>query len=106
MRSAIVDLARARLAEKRGGGQEMITLRTEIGTAMPGAADDADVLRIHEALDELAGIDARLARLVEMRYFAGMTEAETADALGVSRRTAQRDWEKARLFLREALAAK
>jgi RNA polymerase sigma factor (TIGR02999 family) len=106
MRSAIVDLARARLAEKRGGGQEMVTLRTEIATAVPGVEDDADVLRLHEALDELAGIDARLARLVEMRYFAGMSEVEVAEALGISRRTAQRDWEKARLFLRHALAAK
>jgi RNA polymerase sigma factor (TIGR02999 family) len=106
MRSAIVDLARARLAEKRGGGHEMITLRTEIATALPGEQHDADVLRIHEALDELAQIDARLARLVEMRYFAGMSEVEAAEALGISRRTAQRDWEKARLFLREALAAK
>jgi RNA polymerase sigma factor (TIGR02999 family) len=105
MRSAIVDLARARLAEKRGGGQDMITLRTEIATAVPGEQDDADVLRLHDALGELAQIDPRLARLVEMRYFAGMSEVETAEALGISRRTAQRDWEKARLFLREALAA-
>lgn len=105
MRSAIVDLARARLTEKRGGGQAVITLRTEIAAALPGEQDDVDVLRIHEALDELAEIDARLARLVEMRYFAGMSEVEAAEALGISRRTAQRDWEKARLFLREALAA-
>ena len=105
MRSAIVDIARARLAEKRGGGQTQITLRTEIGNAIRAEQPDEDVLRIHEALDELARIDVRLARLVEMRYFAGLSEVETAEALGISRRTAQRDWEKARLFLREALAS-
>jgi RNA polymerase sigma factor (TIGR02999 family) len=106
MRSVIVDLARGRLTEKRGGGQAMITLRTAIGESVAGEKEDADVVRIHEALEELAAIDVRLARIVEMRYFAGMSEVEVAEALGISRRTAQRDWEKARLFLHDALASK
>lgn len=106
MRSVIVDLARGRLAEKRGGGQAMITLRTAIGESVSANGDDDDVIRIHDALEELAKIDVRLARIVEMRYFAGMSEVEVAEALGISRRTAQRDWEKARLFLHDALAAK
>lgn len=106
MRSVIVDLARGRMTEKRGGGQAMITLQTGIMESVAGTPADEDVLRIHDALEELATIDARLARIVEMRYFAGMSEQETADALGVSRRTAQRDWEKARLFLHDALASK
>ena len=64
---------------------------------------EREVVRIDEALDELAQIDERLVRVVEMRYFAGMTEDQVADALGLSRRSVARDWEKARLFLATAL---
>ena len=66
-------------------------------TRGPVAADD--ILRVHEALEELAHIDPRLAQVVEMRYFAGLTEAQIAQALGTSERTVRRDWEKARLLL-------
>jgi RNA polymerase sigma factor (sigma-70 family) len=59
---------------------------------------------VHEALDELGKLDPKLVRLVEMRYFGGMTEAEIAEALEISERTVRRDWEKARLLLAEALA--
>ena len=62
-----------------------------------------EILRVHEALDEMAALEPRLAQVVEMRYFAGMTEAEIAETLGVTDRTVRRDWEKARLLLREAL---
>ncbi|HKT74103.1 MAG TPA: ECF-type sigma factor [Steroidobacteraceae bacterium] len=104
MRSVIVDLARARLAEKRGGDQAEIPLLPSIADA--ATADSDDLIRVHEALEELAAIDPRLARIVEMRYFVGMSEQEVADALGVARRTAQRDWEKARMFLFATLRAK
>jgi RNA polymerase sigma factor (sigma-70 family) len=67
------------------------------------AAPETDVLRIHEALEVLEQADARLARIVEMRYFGGMSEAEIAQILGVSDRTVRRDWEKARLLLKAAL---
>ena len=60
-------------------------------------------MNIHEALEELAQVDARLVQVVEMRYFAGMTEAEIAAVLGVTVRTVARDWEKARLFLHTCL---
>lgn len=106
MRSVIVDLARSRLAEKRGGAQPLLTLQTGIAESVASESADEDVLQIHDALERLAGIDARLARIVEMRYFAGMSEIEVAAALGISRRTAQRDWEKARLYLHDALASK
>ncbi|HXA92087.1 MAG TPA: ECF-type sigma factor [Steroidobacteraceae bacterium] len=96
MRAVIVDLARSRLAEKRGGNQ-VVTLRTSIVEA--ANASDDDVVRLNEALEELAKIEPRLARLVELRYFGGLSESEAAEALGVAKRTAQRDWEKARLFL-------
>ena len=66
-----------------------------------GSTDE--VLRVHEALDSLAAVDARLATVVEMRYFGGLSEAEIAQALGVTERTVQRDWRKARLFLASEL---
>jgi DNA-directed RNA polymerase specialized sigma24 family protein len=61
------------------------------------------VLRVHEALGELASLDPRLAQVVEMRYFGGLCEAEIAGCLGVTERTVQRDWQKARLLLAQAL---
>ena len=100
MRSVIVDFARRRQAERRGGGNH-ITLTTGIaGSTADGALE---ILRVHEALDAMAALDARMAQVVELRYFGGMTEAEIAEALGVTDRTVRRDWEKARLFLRDAL---
>ena len=102
MRSVIVDLARKRQAECRGGDVCIVTLTGNLAEPKPEAADD--IVRVHEALDELAQIDTRLAQVVEMRYFAGMTEPQIAEALGVSERTVRRDWEKARLLLERALA--
>ncbi len=101
MRSVVVDLVRARLAERRGGGAEHVSLSTTVADSAqdPGS----EVLRVHEALEALAGQDPRLAQVVEMRYFGGLTEAEIASALGVTERTVQRDWHKARLFLATAL---
>jgi RNA polymerase sigma factor (TIGR02999 family) len=97
MRSVIVDFARARLAERRGGDADRLVLDTELGEKI--AAPESDVLRVHEALEVLAQADARLAQVVEMRYFGGLTEPEIAAALGMSERTVRRDWEKARLLL-------
>lgn len=102
MRSVVVDLVRARRAERRGGGEAHLTLDTVMAEQLPDG--DADVLRVHEALDELAQVEPRLAQVVEMRYFAGLREPEIAEALGVTERTVQRDWQKARLFLSMSLA--
>jgi len=101
MRSVIVDFARARAAERRGGEAEHLALDTVLAEQI--AAPENDVLRIHDALEALEGADARLARVVEMRYFGGMSEAEIAQTLGMSERTVRRDWEKARLLLRAAM---
>ncbi|MDR7331414.1 ECF-type sigma factor [Roseateles asaccharophilus] len=101
MRSVVIDLVRARQAERRGGGQQHLTLNTAIAELTP-QGDDA-ILRVHEALDELAALEPRLAQVVEMRYFGGLLESEIALALGVTERTVQRDWQKARLFLSMAL---
>jgi len=101
MRSVIVDFARARLAERRGGDAEHVVLDTALGERL--AAPENDVLRVHEALDVLAQADERLAQVVEMRYFGGLSEAEIAATLDVSERTVRRDWERARLLLLAAL---
>jgi RNA polymerase sigma factor (TIGR02999 family) len=104
MRSVIGDFARSQLAEKRGGQQLQVTLNTGVADSTP--ADNVELLQIHEAIDEFTAIDPRMGKLVEMRYFAGLSEQEAADALEISKRTAQRDWEKARLFLYTALKGK
>lgn len=101
MRSVIVDFARARQAERRGGVVERLVLDTDIANV--AAAPENDVLRVHEGLEVLAQADPRLAQVVEMRYFGGLTESEIAQALGLSERTVRRDWEKARLLLFAAL---
>ncbi len=102
MRSVIVDFARKRSAGRRGGDACFVTYTGSLDAAQDRSADD--ILRVHEALGELEAVDPRLARVVEMRWFAGLTEAEIAQALGVSERTVRRDWEKARLLLEDALA--
>lgn len=101
MRSVIIDFARARLAERRGGNVERVVLDTHLGDRI--AAPESDVLRVNEALEILGRADARLAQVVEMRYFGGLTEPEIAEALGLSVRTVRRDWEKARLLLLAAM---
>jgi RNA polymerase sigma factor (TIGR02999 family) len=101
MRSVIVDVARRRAAARRGGVNARVTLTTRLAEDRGAGVDE--ILRVHEALDGIAALDARLAQVVELRYFGGLTEAEIAQALGVTDRTVRRDWEKARLLLREAL---
>lgn len=101
MRSVIVDIARARQAERRGGDALIVTLTGDVGQRTPAAADH--IVRVHEALLELEQLDERLARVVELRFFVGLNEAEIADALGTSERTVQRDWDKARRLLELSL---
>jgi RNA polymerase sigma factor (TIGR02999 family) len=101
MRTIIVDFARARVAERRGGGAQHVSLDTGIVADMPAGEDE--VLGVHDALADLAAIDDRLARVVEMRYFGGLADAEIAGVLDVAVRTVQRDWEKARLLLSASL---
>jgi RNA polymerase sigma factor (TIGR02999 family) len=97
MRSIVVDFVRRRSADRRGGDALHVPLDPEAEAATDPR--DREIIRVNEALEELAAIDERLVRVVEMRYFAGMTEEEVAVALDMSRRTVTRDWEKARLFL-------
>jgi RNA polymerase sigma factor (TIGR02999 family) len=101
MRTILIDAVRARQAARRGGDVEHVPLETEAGGGL--AAQDDEALRVHEALEELAAVEPRLAQVVEMRYFGGLAESEIADCLAVTERTVQRDWQKARLFLSMAL---
>lgn len=101
MHSIVIDMVRARQAARHGGEFEHLTLNTAVADLAPQG--DAEILRVHEALAELADMDPRLAAVVEMRYFAGLLESEIAETLGVTERTVQRDWQKARLFLSMAL---
>ncbi|UCF66039.1 MAG: sigma-70 family RNA polymerase sigma factor [Acidobacteriota bacterium] len=100
MRQVLVDFARARLAAKRGGERVQVTL--EDGSAVLKAEAER-VLDVDRALEKLRAHDERLARVVECRFFAGLSEEETAAAMEVSLRTAQRDWQRARAWLRDAL---
>ena len=97
MRSVIVDAVRERQAERRGGDLQRVTFDTFITDTLPNGEDEA--LEVHEALYTLADADPRLAKVVEMRYFGGYSEAEIGKALRVTERTVRRDWEKARLLL-------
>jgi RNA polymerase sigma factor (TIGR02999 family) len=101
MRSVVIDFVRRRNADRRGGGVEHVTLDTRAADEL-GASDD-EILAVHDALETLAKVDPRLVSVVEMRYFAGLSDAEIAAALGLSDRTVRRDWERARLLLAEML---
>jgi RNA polymerase sigma factor (TIGR02999 family) len=101
MRSVIVDFARRRAAARRGGAGARTTLTTDLPSSL--STGPTEILAVHEALGALDSLHPRMAQVVELRYFSGLTEPEIADVLGVTERTVRRDWEKARLFLRDAL---
>jgi RNA polymerase sigma factor (sigma-70 family) len=95
-------MIRSSRRERRGGKAFHTSLSVE--PALDCAIEEVDVLDVHEALNELAQLEPRLAQVVEMRYFGGLTEKQIGDVLGLTDRTIRRDWEKARLYLAAALA--
>jgi len=103
MRHSLVNHARDRMARKRGGGKDNIPLDE---APEVGAAPDEIVVRINDALLELAALNPRLAQVVECRFFAGYDDTETARALGLTDRTVRRDWVKARAWLRRELGTR
>lgn len=101
MRRVLVDHARKRDAAKRGGALQRVTLHDE---ASPSGADDVDVIALDDALEQLGEVDARQARIVELRVFGGLTNDEAAGVVGVSPRTAAGDWRMAKAWLKRALS--
>src|SRR5688572_12347775 len=108
MRRILVDHARARRRAKRGGGAVVVALSDADAEAADGltgaAAAGVDPIDLDDALTRLAAVDPAKARLVELRYFAGLSVPEAAEALGVSRATVGREWAVARAWLRRELA--
>lgn len=102
MRGLIIDHARNRQAQKRGGQFEITSLRTDI----ENAPDERELVRISDALDELGNVDPPLAEVVDLKFFCGFTFAEIAAMRGVSERTIQRQWEKARIYLHRSIQTK
>lgn len=101
MRQVLIEYARRQKAEKRGGGIASVTL--EHAADITGAAD-VDVLAVHEALERLAAFDPQQARIVELRFFGGLSIAEAAEVIGVGHATVEREWSLARAWLRKELA--
>lgn len=104
IRHILVDAARRRAARKRGGEAVRVTFDSLLPVRQDLSADAVDLLALDDALTSLAALNERLSRLVELRFFAGLTEEETAEVLGTSERTVRRDWRKARAFLFHALS--
>jgi len=100
MRFVLVDMARARMRQRRGGDAQRVTL--DEAMAMSERRAD-ETLALDTALERLAEVDARLAEVVELRYYGGLEVTEVAEVLGVSDRTVKRDWRKARAFLAHEL---
>ena len=101
MRGLIIDHARTRRAQKRGGQFEI----TSLGTDVANAPDDRELVQISEALDELAQVDPAMAQIVDLKFFCGLTFAEIGAIRGITERTAQRQWEKARIYLYRSIRA-
>jgi RNA polymerase sigma factor (TIGR02999 family) len=103
MRRILIDHAREHLAAKRGGGAKQVTLS---GIDAAADSDDAiEVLALHDALERLTVLDERQAKIVELRYFAGLSVEEAAEALEISPATVKREWATARAWLKRELAA-
>lgn len=103
MRNVVVDAVRERLAQKRGSGAQRVTLDTRIGNEVLAEATDFEALI--GALDQLSRTDSRLHRIVELRYFGGLSLEEVGELEAVSLATVKRDWQKARAFLYDAISA-
>ncbi len=102
MRRILVDHARSRRADKRGGAWDRVTL---VEDQVAGGAQEIDLLSLHESLERLAAFDPRQERIIELRYFGGLTIEEVAEVVGISEATVVRDWTIAKAWLRADLSA-
>jgi RNA polymerase sigma factor (TIGR02999 family) len=100
MRGLIIDHARSRLAQKRGGRFEFTTMNTDVGEP---SVDDRELSRLSDALDELAKVEPSIAQIVDLKFFCGLSLGEIARLRNVSERTVQRGWDKARIYLYDSL---
>jgi RNA polymerase sigma factor (TIGR02999 family) len=100
MRGLIIDYARSRQAQKRGGNFELVPISADVALAVP---DSRELQRLGDALDELAKVDPALAEVVDLKFFCGFSLEEIGAMRGVTERTIQRQWEKARIFLHRAI---
>jgi RNA polymerase sigma factor (TIGR02999 family) len=103
MRRLLIDHARGRGREKRGGGHQRVTLAESLVPSREGGLDFEELLSLNTALEKLATVEARAAKVVELRFFGGLTVPEVAHVLGVSLRTVEGDWTYARAWLRREL---
>jgi len=104
MRQVLVDHARTKQASKRGEGQRLLTLTKWTPDPNQDEATTVDIISLNEALERLGRVDRRLAEVVELRYFGGLSLVETADTLQVSEATVSNDWKMARTWLRRELS--
>jgi RNA polymerase sigma factor (TIGR02999 family) len=102
MRGLIIDHARNRQAQKRGGQFEITSMGVEVAE---NVVDDREMKRLSDALDELAKVDSTLTEIVDLKFFCGFSFAEIAAMRGVSERTVQRSWDKARIYLHRSIGA-
>jgi RNA polymerase sigma factor (TIGR02999 family) len=102
MRGLIIDYARSRQALKRGGAFEITSFPTDVPDL---AVDSVELQHLSDAIERLAAVDSRLAQVIDLKYFGGFSFSDIAAMQGISERTVQRDWEKARLFLHRCLSA-
>jgi RNA polymerase sigma factor (TIGR02999 family) len=103
MRNILVDYARNRLAAKRGGGAQRLSLETEFA---PAHQREIDLVALDDALNKLAALDAGQGRLIELRYFGGLSIEETAEVMGISPATVKREWATARAWLQHELKSR
>lgn len=101
MRTLVIDYARTRQAQKRGGGYEITSLPTELPEVVVAEVNELE--RLSQAIDTLAQLDPALAQLVDLKFFCGYSLIEIAAMRGISERTAQREWDKARVLLKRSL---
>ena len=105
MKRLLIDHARARSSDKRGGKWWRVTLDAGIAPGKSQELDTEQILSLHLAIEQLAKLDPRQARIVDLRFFGGLTVAEVAEVLGVSRRTVEEHWVHARAWLRRSLSS-
>lgn len=106
MREILIDYARARKTQKRGGADGVTMIALDEAVSFQSKPEELDLLELDELLTELARLDERQVRIIEMRFFAGLSVEETAEAMNISPATVKRDWQTAKIWLLRKLSEK